>query len=109
MAFTYSHQFFANIVGAGASIFFQVPAGYTTVLRDLELYNGSASSGDLSISLVDVSGSLLAVVVAAHSIAVGATFQWTGRAVMSAGQGLQCYTATGLWRIWASGYLLTAA
>jgi hypothetical protein len=67
-----------------APLTYTVPSSHTAVVRDVELYNGTASPMQCFIGIY-VAGSLHGVFAAQASIAVNTAFQWQGRVVLESG------------------------
>lgn len=98
----YSTQFFLGTVTAGGSTpIYTVPAGYTAVIRDIELeqYGGALANG--RIEIVGFAG-----IYSYTPSGLLLPAQWTGRAVMTPAQVLSLTLTGGDWAALISGYLL---
>jgi hypothetical protein len=84
---TYSTQLFAGELTAAEQVFV-APSSFTTVVRDIELWNASSGPEDIAVNLLGVSGLYVAGLVTAFAMKANGTFQWEGRVVMIPGQRL---------------------
>lgn len=101
----YSHQFVCEVLSSSNLTLYTVPAGYVVVIRDIEVGDRSGAVNNQSTVFATSGGTIEAVVFSATiPLAYGWT-QWTGRAVLNAGQsiGAGVSLAQGLL---ISGYLL---
>lgn len=101
----YSTQFFLGAMPANGTVIYTVPTGYTVVVRDIELYNGSAGPGGCSVQ-IRVSGALEAVIFLAPDMGANTWAQWQGRAVLNVGQELASGAGASGFLGVVSGYLL---
>jgi hypothetical protein len=80
------------------------PTGKVWIVRDAEFF--AISGGATQAGLYDsAAGCNFAYQYATGSLQ---SFSWRGRAVLSAGQAIACYVASGRWQIVVYGYELDA-
>ena len=101
----YSTQLFSEspLIGGHG---FTVPDGAVIVLRDMDVWEASAT-GSTSFTVGNASGGLLWAVEGGTTFATR-YFQWRGRQVFIGGQFVEFNFAGGTWEVQASGYVLTA-
>jgi hypothetical protein len=105
----YSTVFYRGFPGPGIIGLYTAPAGYTTVVRDIQVrapgiladsFNGWCSIYD-SASQGEVASWTFPYVSPWQHLS------WDGRAVMNAGDLLLCNSQSTGWLLYVSGYLLT--
>lgn len=99
MSAPYTTRFFSGATTLEKASTVVVPGGKRWVLRDVEVYNGVASAG-----VVTVAG-IVVILVAAAQVATGAYHgSWQGRVVAMPGEPVACWTnPSGGW-ITLTGY-----
>jgi hypothetical protein len=103
----YSKQLFLGSVDTVGQVLYTVPAGYITVVRDIEVLHVSSDSGTFSI--YDQGPGSSAATIWFVGVADLAWAQWKGRAVMNAGdQLIASVSDAGTYQAIVSGYLLSA-
>lgn len=106
MTSVYSTQFFANVIPAGTTMLYTVPAGMTVVVRDIELYNSTAAGINVQV-FVGGSGAD-AQIDTALPLTASTPRHWDGRAVLNAGQQIVGYAEAAGVQCLLSGYLLSS-
>jgi hypothetical protein len=101
---TYSTRFFIGAMPTAQGVLYTVPAGFTVVLRDIELYQYSGGSG-LYYLAISAAGSN-AIVYAVTAAPTASSYHWDGRVVMNAGDELLGQAAAANNQVVVSGYLL---
>lgn len=105
MAGVYSIRLFAmSLAGPTSPTVYTVPAGSTVVLREVDAYSPDVVPTPLFFILSTVPATAFFLTAAAGPASV----QWRGRLVMPAAESLELSLAGGNWRVYASGYLLSA-
>lgn len=94
------------LTSSSITSFFTAPAGYVTVLRDLQVGQEEGGPGDFSLYAVGNPGSTNALIVTYPALTSTQTGQWQGRLVLNAGDELAGSVSAGGFTVWASGYLL---
>jgi hypothetical protein len=102
----YSTLLYSGDAPSGLTNAYTVPANQVVVVRDLELYNSTGASIALSVSR-SVSGVTQSYVYVTAGLAAHTWQQWTGRAVLDAGDVLQVSTGAAGVYFHVSGYLLS--
>lgn len=102
----YSNLLYASSPAANTvTTAFTVPSGVTCVLRDIEIYNGSASTAGVNVR-INVSGFGNTVVYGPDALLSGAWSQWEGRVVVPAGGTIQVFATEASVQFTLSGYEL---
>lgn len=102
----YSTQLFAGQIPSGVTTLWTVAPNTVVVVRDIEAYGNVSASTSLLIG-ANVSGSLDAPIRYFNPFAPGDWYQWTGRAVLEAGNLLQADAGAGSPWLLVSGYVLS--
>jgi secreted Zn-dependent insulinase-like peptidase len=107
VALPYSRRFISGqTAGSPVVIDYLVPTGFVAVLRDVDIYNGTATA---VVSAFIVSpGSPNIVMAALYFSAVNTSVMWRGRQVFPAGATIRVSSSTAGVSVSASGYLLRA-
>lgn len=102
MAIVYSRKLAAGSINAGVNVnVYTVPAGTTTIVRDIEVAAILAAAGLL---LVTEGGIWIASFTEAAT--QYASYQWTGRVVLNAGDVINVDAISNDWTYRISGYEL---
>lgn len=105
MAGVYSIRLFAvSLTGPTSPTVYTVPAATTVVLREVDAYVPDVSPTPLFFVLSTVPATAFFLTASAGPASV----QWRGRLVMPAGESLELSLGGGNWRVYGSGYLLSA-
>jgi len=96
---------FITLAGLGGPLTFVVPAGFTAVARDLDVYYGASDiQGNVRFQDVDSGGTIWY----GESMEEAAGYlSWRGRQVFPEGHTMQVSTADVLMDVRLCGYLLT--
>lgn len=107
MANVYSTLFMDHFATSPFTLFYDVPAGFVAVVRDICLNNqGFQGRGVQGIKVFDNdTGSVIYAVGNELGVTL-ATYHWEGRQVMNPGARLAAITAEPYWNVRVSGYLL---
>jgi hypothetical protein len=106
VANVYSTRFIQGII-AGTALFYNVPAGFVAVVRDIECMNfGTYTEG---LQLVWVTGpSTTNIFQVAQPLArVGPVYSWDGRVVLQAGEQIKAQALDSNWHVRVDGFLLS--
>jgi hypothetical protein len=104
---TYSTLLWQGEAAAAQEVVYTVPAGYTTVVRDIEVYNGSSSTLATFYIVSHVPGFSDAIFAVVNALATSHGAQWQGRAVLpTAGELEVPAMPTGIY-VMISGYQLS--
>lgn len=90
---------------AGASPEFVCPLGHVTLLKSVQLNNGSATSAHVRV-ILRVPSRQLALIVGAIDLGSGATVTWTNWIALNPDDRLYLDTNQGLVNAWVSGAVL---
>jgi hypothetical protein len=86
---TYSTLLWTGTATSSQATVYTTPAGYTTVVRDVEVLNGTAAVLSFHLVLHGASGFPDGVFALNSQLAAGAGWQWQGRVVVPAGASIQ--------------------
>jgi hypothetical protein len=103
----YSTNFFTGELTVSGTVLYTVPASYTAVLRDIEIYNGSGATPLFNIQGV-VPGPLNGIIFLSGSFPLSEWVQWKGRVVLPAGSEITGYASAFPFYLLLSGYLLSS-
>lgn len=100
----YSTNLFTGLAPTSTSTVYTTPAGYTTIVRDIEVYNQSVNSYSIYF-YTNVSGSNL-VFAGDTGLAADGFYQWKGRVVLPATFSLLIFGGGATIHVTMSGYQL---
>lgn len=101
----YSVRLAQGNVGPAGQVFYTAPSSSTIIVRDVQVYNGTASAVSGGLNILG-SGSLSGQFAAVQNLASGGTETWQGRIVLLAGDVIESgFGVSGVYCI-ISGYSL---
>lgn len=104
----YSTRFIAHVgLDAAAPAPYQVPAGYTAVVVDANVYHGSNVIDTDFCLLKSITGGWTWWVASIPSQSAHESRQWTGRVVFDEGEEFAFEVLNGLFDVTCGGYLLS--
>jgi hypothetical protein len=102
----YSTQLCAGTSTVTSTVYYTVPVGTTVIVRDIEVFNGTAGSDSLNVDR-GVSGVNQQIIYRAVNLSAAGWAQWKGRAVLNAGEQLMIASGVAGWTFLVSGYVLS--
>lgn len=100
----YSKNLYLNFLPIGTFTLITPNPAKVTILRDIELFNGSGTVSTMSLAVSSSGNALVFIWLQDHPAAT--TYQWKGRLVVPAGSEVTATIGNDYWHLNVSGYEL---